>query len=170
MNSLTTDAMGIASLLPLETIRPVLRSRTVIVTSAPAFAASAVARLARASRPAKAAAGSSGGDSGSGALVPRGATTVSRGVDDSGAVPYTLASQPARMGTAMMTAAVAVTTFGGRRRMALPHVCANRNQVCRTAPAGCFSLAGERPHRVLSSHKRFEVLSGRDSTGFQRLR
>ena len=77
MNSLTTEAMGIASLLPLETIWPVLRSRTVVVMSAPAFAASAVARLARASRPSKAAAGSSGGDSGSGALVPIGATTVS---------------------------------------------------------------------------------------------
>ena len=36
MNSLTTEAMGIASVLPLETICPVLRSRTVVVMSAPA--------------------------------------------------------------------------------------------------------------------------------------
>ena len=33
----------------------------------------------------------------------------------------------------MMTAAVAVTSFDGRRRMTLPHVLPNRNQVCRTA-------------------------------------
>ena len=88
MNSLTTEAIGKAWLSPLETIWPVLRSSTTIVMWAPDFAASAVACLARASRPSKAAAGWSGGASGSGAMLPCGATIVSCGVSVSaGGVP-----------------------------------------------------------------------------------
>src|SRR5258705_5725236 len=117
MNSLTTEAMGSGVLSPLETVWPVLRSSTTAEMFDPALAASAVACCSRDIRPSKATAGSSGGDSGSGALVPIGATTVSCGAAGSGGVPYTLASQPATMGTAMMTAAVAVTNLDGRRRM-----------------------------------------------------
>ena len=88
--------------------------------SAPEFAASAVACLARSSSPSKVAAGWSGGASGKGAMVPCGTTTVRCGPADSGGVPYTLASQPMTTGAARATIAIALTSFDGRRRIALP--------------------------------------------------
>jgi hypothetical protein len=78
-----------------------------------------------------------------------------------------LASQPEAKGTAMMTAAVAVTNFDGRRRMALPHVFPSRNQGCRTAPAGGFSLTVECPPRVPRAPERFVGSSGSDSLDFK---
>ena len=78
MNSLTTEAMAMVP-LPLVTSWPVLRSRIATVMSAPALDASVVACRSRAASPVKATAGSSGGASGSGAMLPSGATTVSCG-------------------------------------------------------------------------------------------
>src|SRR3981189_2134016 len=165
MNSLTTEATGIASLLPLETICPVLRLRTVIVVSAAAGAAAAVSCLARASRPAKLAAGSSGGASGSGALVPIGAMTVSCGPAGSGGVPYTLASQPATKGTAMMTAAVAVTNFGGRRRMTLPLCIADPESGLPRRPCRWLQTSGWVPTSRASGSCAFPASSGSDFSG-----
>ena len=83
MNSLTTDAIAIPLPLPLVIRRPVERSRTTVVRSAPFEAAPAVACLMRVSRPSNVATGSSGEASGSGAMLPCGATTISFGASGS---------------------------------------------------------------------------------------
>ena len=106
MNSLTTEAIAMPLPLPLVTRRPVERSSTTAVMSAPLAAASAVACWVRSSRPPKDEAGSSGAASGRGASGPCGATTVSCGASGStgGGVPYTRASQPVRASTVAVTA------------------------------------------------------------------
>ena len=141
MNSLATEAMGIASPLPLDTICPVLRSRTVVVMSAPALAASAVACLARASRPAKVAAGWSGGASGSGALAPIGATTVSCGPAGCRRRAVDLGFATDEEGGREGDDRIAVTNFDGRRRMALPY---------RSIPNPYFQPNGTVPTCVFS--------------------
>ena len=89
--------------------------------SAPVLAASAVACCSRTSRPVNASGGSSGGASGSGAMLPSGATTVSWGPPvGAGGVPYTLASHPAVTSHASdRGSAVTISSFDGRRSMAL---------------------------------------------------
>ncbi len=80
MKSLTTEAIAMVPLPPLVTSWPVLRSSTATVMSAPDFGGLGGGLAARGpSSPVKAAAGSSGGASGSGAMLPSGATTVSGG-------------------------------------------------------------------------------------------